>query len=110
MITLRPYQTDAAKRLTTILLTHHVAYLRGEVRTGKTLTAFETARLMEMIKMLDTTKVLVVTKKKAIASIQRDAEAIGVQATVTRPTASVPTPSHPSGSRTSGSCTTGTCC
>jgi hypothetical protein len=77
MITLRPYQTDAAKRLATIIRSHHVAYLRGEVRTGKTLTAFETARLLE------TTKVLVVTKKKAIASIQRDAEAIGIEATVT---------------------------
>jgi hypothetical protein len=77
MITLRPYQTDAAKRLTAILLTHHVAYLRGEVRTGKTLTAFETAR------HIGATKVLVVTKKKAITSIQRDAEAIGIDATVT---------------------------
>jgi hypothetical protein len=77
MITLRPYQTDAAKRLVAIILTHHVAYLRGEVRTGKTLTAFEAARLLE------TTKVLVVTKKKAIASIQRDAAAIGIEATVT---------------------------
>lgn len=77
MITLRPYQTDAAKRLATIIITHHVAYLRGEVRTGKTLTALETAR------HIGATKVLVVTKKKAIASIQRDAEAIGVEATVT---------------------------
>jgi hypothetical protein len=32
MITLRPYQTDAAKRIAAIILTHHVAYLRGEVR------------------------------------------------------------------------------
>jgi len=77
MITLRPYQTDAAKRLATIILTHHVAYLRGEVRTGKTLTAFHTAQLMNI------PRVLVVTKKKAIASIQRDAAAIGVEATVT---------------------------
>ena len=47
------------------------------VRVGKTLTAFETAR------HIGATKVLVVTKKKAIASIQRDASAIGVEATVT---------------------------
>jgi len=77
MITLRPYQTDAAKRLAIILLAHRVAYLRGEVRTGKTLTAFHTAQLMSI------PRILVVTKKKAIASIQRDAEAIGVEATVT---------------------------
>jgi hypothetical protein len=56
---------------------HRVAYLRGEVRTGKTLTAFQAARL------LHATKVLVVTKKKAIASIVKDAAAIGVEATVT---------------------------
>jgi hypothetical protein len=77
MITLRPYQTEAAQRLRSILLRHRIAYLRGEVRTGKTLTAFETARLLEV------NKVLVVTKKKAIASIAKDAEAIGVSATVT---------------------------
>jgi hypothetical protein len=77
MITLRPYQTDAAHKLRSILVRNRIAYLRGEVRTGKTLTAFETARLLEV------TSVLVVTKKKAIASIIKDAEAIGVNATVT---------------------------
>jgi hypothetical protein len=56
---------------------HRIAYLRGEVRTGKTLTAFQAARL------LHATRVLVVTKKKAIASIVKDAAAIGVEATVT---------------------------
>ena len=77
MITLRPYQTDGAHNLRSILVRNRIAYLRGEVRTGKTLTAFETARLLEV------TKVLVVTKKKAIASIIKDAAAIGVEATVT---------------------------
>jgi hypothetical protein len=77
MITLRPYQTDAAHKLRSILVRNRIAYLRGEVRTGKTLTAFETARLLEV------TSVLVITKKKAIASIVKDAEAIGVTATVT---------------------------
>jgi hypothetical protein len=76
MITLRTYQTEAAHKLWSILATHRIAYLSGMVRTGKTLTAFETARLLEV------TKVLVVTKKKAIASIIKDAEAIGVGATV----------------------------
>jgi hypothetical protein len=56
---------------------HRIAYLRGEVRTGKTLTAFQAARL------LHATRVLVITKKKAIASIVKDAAAIGVEATVT---------------------------
>ena len=77
MVTLRPYQTEAAHQLTRLLMDHRVAYLRGEVRTGKTLTAFQAARL------LHATKVLVVTKKKAIASIVKDAAAIGVEATVT---------------------------
>lgn len=77
MIALRPYQTVAAHKLRSMLAARGIAYLRGEVRTGKTLTAFETARLLQV------TKVLVVTKKKAIASIIKDAEAIGVDATVT---------------------------
>ena len=76
MITLRPYQTEAAHNLRSILVRNRIAYLRGEVRTGKTLTAFETAKLLEV------SKVLVVTKKKAIASIVKDAEDIGVNATV----------------------------
>jgi hypothetical protein len=77
MISLRPYQTEAAHQLTRLLMDHRIAYLRGEVRTGKTLTAFQAARLLRA------TKVLVVTKKKAIASIVKDAAAIGVEATVT---------------------------
>ena len=77
MLQLRTYQEEAAHQLRSILVRHRIAYLAGMVRTGKTLTAFETARLLEV------SKVLVVTKKKAITSIQKDAEAIGVQATVT---------------------------
>jgi hypothetical protein len=77
MLTLRPYQTEAAHNLVRLLMDHRVAYLRGEVRTGKTLTAFQAARLLRA------TRVLVVTKKKAIASIVKDAAAIGVEATVT---------------------------
>jgi hypothetical protein len=77
MVTLRPYQTEAAHHLARLLMDHRIAYLRGEVRTGKTLTAFQAARLLRA------TRVLVVTKKKAIASIVKDAAAIGVEATVT---------------------------
>ena len=77
MVTLRPYQTEAAHHLARLLMDHRVAYLRGEVRVGKGFTAFQAARL------LHATRVLVVTKKKAIASIVKDAAAIGVEATVT---------------------------
>jgi hypothetical protein len=77
MITLRPYQIEAAHHLVRLLMDHRIAYLAGMVRTGKTLTAFQAARL------LHATKVLVITKKKAIASIVKDAAAIGVEATVT---------------------------
>jgi len=56
---------------------HRIAYLRGEVRVGKGFTAFQAARLLRA------TRVLVITKKKAIASIVKDAAAIGVEATVT---------------------------
>ena len=76
-ITLRPYQQEAADKLVGILKARRVAYFAGMVRVGKTLTAFETARLLRA------TRVLVITKKKAIASIVKDAAAIGVEATVT---------------------------
>ena len=42
MVTLRPYQTEAAQTLTRLLMAHNIAYLRGEVRTGKTLTVMAT--------------------------------------------------------------------
>ena len=77
MITLRPYQTEAAHKLRSILIRNRIGYLAGMTRVGKTLTAFETARLLDVI------TVLVVTKKKAIPSIVKDAEAIGVHAIVT---------------------------
>jgi superfamily II DNA or RNA helicase len=38
---LRQYQTDAAVALVAILQQHRVAYLRGEVRVGKTLTVLD---------------------------------------------------------------------
>lgn len=51
---------------------HRLCYLTGEVRTGKTITALEVVRSMGF----DT--VLVVTKKKAIASIERDRDGMGL--------------------------------
>lgn len=72
MIALRPHQLTAKAALLPIIRQHRVAYLRGEVRTGKTLTALAVALELQV------TTVLVVTKKKAIPSIEGDAEAIGM--------------------------------
>ena len=63
MIELRSYQQAAADRIENLMRKYRCAYLSGEVRTGKTLTAFE------VIRRLDCQPVLFVTKKKAIASI-----------------------------------------
>lgn len=73
---LRLYQQEAAYDLVAILKHERIAYLRGEVRTGKTFTALETAR------RLGVRSCLIVTKKKAIASIEADREALGLDATV----------------------------
>jgi hypothetical protein len=67
---LRLYQQEAAFDLVAILKQHRIAYLRGEVRTGKTFTALETAR------RLGVRTCLIVTKKKAIASIESDRDAM----------------------------------
>lgn len=72
MIHLRPHQLTAQAELLPILRKRRVAYLRGEVRTGKTLTALAVARELQV------PSVLVLTKKKAIASIEKDASAIGM--------------------------------
>jgi|688.fasta_scaffold139752_4 hypothetical protein len=73
--TLRPDQLQAAAELLAILRTKRLAYLAGEVRTGKTFTVLQVAR-----DLLGNApgSVLIVTKKKAIASIESDAAAIGV--------------------------------
>lgn len=70
MITLRPYQSEAAKNIERILRTNRICYLAGEVRTGKSLTA------MQVIKSIGFGSVLLVTKKKAIASIEADRDAM----------------------------------
>lgn len=77
MITLRPYQEDNAQHAAELLRTRRMAYLAMEVRTGKTLTAFRAVQL------LGSPSCLFITKKKAIASIEADAQAIGVACTVT---------------------------
>ena len=77
MITLRPYQAEAAERIEAILRTHKVCYLAGEVRCGKTITA------MQVVKSIGYSTVLLVTKKKAIASIEADRDAMGLTNIVT---------------------------
>lgn len=68
---LRDYQITIAAQTNELLLRYKIAYLCLEVRTGKTLTALEAARLY------GAKDVLFVTKKKAIGSIQQDYEATG---------------------------------
>ena len=45
-VVLRPYQAEAAISLVALLQRYGIAYLRGEVRTGKTFTALEAIRLI----------------------------------------------------------------
>jgi len=77
MVTLRDYQQAASDKLVAILTARRIAYLRGEVRVGKTLTA------MQVVKSMGFGSVLVVTKKKAIASIEKDRDAMHLTDIVT---------------------------
>lgn len=63
---LRDYQLDLSQKGVEILRDKKIVYLNFSVRTGKTATALETCRLF------GAKKVLFLTKKKAITSIQRD--------------------------------------
>jgi hypothetical protein len=63
---LRQYQLDLSKKAVQILRDKKIVYLNFSVRTGKTATALETCRLF------GAKKVLFLTKKKAIGSIQND--------------------------------------
>ena len=63
---LRDYQIDISNKAYKILLSHKIVYLALETRTGKTLTALETAN------KYGAKKVLFITKKKAIQSITTD--------------------------------------
>ena len=66
MKTLRDYQLDLSQKAVEILRDKKIVYLNFSVRTGKTATALETCRLY------GAKKVLFLTKKKAISSIQDD--------------------------------------
>jgi len=63
---LRQYQTDISSAACELLNQYKIAYLNMQVRTGKTLTAFETA------KKYGAKNVIFITKKKAISSIKAD--------------------------------------
>jgi len=63
---LRDYQTEIANKGVGILWKHNILYLAMQVRTGKTITAMEVARLIKA------KNVLFCTKKKAINSILND--------------------------------------
>lgn len=67
---LRDYQKEIAATTNRLLSLYKIAYLVMQVRTGKTLTSFEAARLY------GAKKVLFVTKLKAISSIRKDFEAV----------------------------------
>ena len=68
---LRPYQEKLSAEAVEILKHKKIVYLAMEVRTGKTLTALNTAKLYEA------KNVLFLTKKKAISSIQWDFDNFG---------------------------------
>ena len=70
---LRNYQITIMDKALEMLKTHHIAYLAMEVRTGKTLTAIATAYCY------GATKVLFVTKKKAITDIIQQAYEMGYE-------------------------------
>jgi superfamily II DNA or RNA helicase len=68
---LRDYQIDISQKACDILKEKHIVYLAMQVRTGKTLTALNTAMLF------GANNVLFLTKKKAIDSIIKDYNEFG---------------------------------
>lgn len=74
MITLRPYQSEIAQKCKHLLQTKGMCYLSMQVRTGKTHTAIAACNLLVGHKK---GRVLFVTKKKAISSIEADIKAHG---------------------------------
>ncbi len=68
---LRPYQEELSEKGCDVLNELGIVYFAMEVRTGKTLTALNTAELF------GAKRVLFLTKKKAIGSIQSDFDKFG---------------------------------
>lgn len=77
LMKLRPYQEKLSAQGVEILKHKKIVYLAMEVRTGKTLTALNTAKLF------GATNVLFLTKKKAISSIQFDYDNFGFDFSLT---------------------------
>ena len=73
MIQLRDYQKDIAYNACEVLKVNRFVYLAMEVRTGKTLTSLSIADQMNV------GRVLFLTKKKAISSIQSDFVLLGAK-------------------------------
>jgi len=71
MLKLRDYQTKLSTKGVEILKQKKIVYYCCEVRTGKTLIALNTAKLFGV------KKILFITKKKAISSIQWDYDNFG---------------------------------
>lgn len=71
MIEFRDYQIEIANKALEILSKYKIVYLAMQVRTGKTLTSLKIAKLY------NAKKVLFLTKKKAIESIQNDYNSTG---------------------------------
>jgi len=69
-VILRPYQLTLSQQAADIVRQHGCVLLAMEVRTGKTVTALNAAKL------LGAAQVLFVTKKKAIGSIESDCTAM----------------------------------
>lgn len=70
MIKLRDYQQRISAQAVNLLKEYHLCYLSMECRTGKTLTALACAQ------QYGAQSVLVITKKKAMASIMKDYEVL----------------------------------
>lgn len=68
---LRDYQKEIASKAVEVLTNKYLVYLSMEVRTGKTVTSLETAKLF------GAKNVLFLTKKKAINSILKDYKDFG---------------------------------
>lgn len=71
MYKLRDYQINCANKAIPILKKYGIVYFAMEVRCGKTVTAFETAKLF------GAKKVIFTTKKKAIKGITEDYKEFG---------------------------------
>lgn len=75
--TLRPHQEEKSKEILEILNNHKICYLKGEVRSGKTITALEACKLYGVKHLL------FLTRKNAISSIESDHSKMGYKYDIT---------------------------